>query len=246
MGYIEITKREILVCIVIIALLLTVGFLISGQISNHFLDKNEIYNKAVKLDDSELFQYGMRTDVGHAFVYGELAAVDPVTYPEIGGEYMYVEKVKEEYRQHTRVVTRTRTVNGKPQTYTTTEVYYSWDRVDSEDIQCETVSFCDVEFASSKIDIPDADYLCTDKVSSNVRYKYYVTEASYTGTIFTELKDETISDSTPFYANRNLEETVDLLEKGGVGALVLFWIVWGVLIGAACYGFCYFDNRWLT
>lgn len=239
MRYIEITKREILVCIVIIALLLTVGFLISGQISNHFLDKNEIYNRAVKLDDSELFRYGMRTDVGHAFVYGELTAVDPVTYPEIGGEYMYVEKVREEYRRHTRAV---RTSDGK----TRTKTYYTWDRVDSEDIQCDTVSFCDVEFASSKIDIPDADYLCTNKVSSRVRYKYYVTEASYTGTIFTELKDETISDSTPFYANRNLEETVDLLEKSGVGALVLFWIFWVALIGGACYGFCYFDNRWLT
>lgn len=238
MGYIEITKREILVCIVIIALLLTVGFLISGQISNHFLDKNEIYNKAVKLDDSELFQYGMRTDVGHAFVYGELAAVDPVTYPEIGGEYMYVEKVKEEYRRHTR----TKVVDGK----TRTEVYYTWDEVDEEEIRCEAVLFCDVEFASSKIDIPDASYLCTDKVSSKVRYKYYVTEASYTGTIFTELKDETISDSTPFYANRNLEETVDLLEKSGAAFLVLFWIFWVALIGGACYGFCYFDNRWLT
>ena len=29
----------------------------------------------------------MRTNVGNAFVYGDLKAVDTVTYPEIGGEY---------------------------------------------------------------------------------------------------------------------------------------------------------------
>lgn len=41
-----------------------------------------------------MFQYGKDTNVGNAFVYGDLKAVDTVTYPEIGGEYMYVEKSK--------------------------------------------------------------------------------------------------------------------------------------------------------
>ena len=51
-----------------------------------------------------MFQYGMDTNVGNAFVYGDLKAVDTVTYPEISGEYMYVEKVKERYTKHTRRV----------------------------------------------------------------------------------------------------------------------------------------------
>lgn len=45
-----------------------------------------------------MFQYGMDTNVGNAFVYGDLKAVDTVTYPEIGGEYMYVEKLKSNIR----------------------------------------------------------------------------------------------------------------------------------------------------
>ena len=117
-GDFKITKREILASIFIIAVMILFGILISSKISEHQMDKNEIYNKAVKIESQEMFQYGMDTNVGNAFVYGELKAVDTVTYPEIGGEYMYVEKVKERYTMHTRTVTYT-TGSGKTrQTHT--------------------------------------------------------------------------------------------------------------------------------
>lgn len=103
-GDFEITKREILVSISIIAVMILFGILISSKISECQMDKNEIYNKAVKIESQEMFQYGMDTNVGNAFVYGDLKAVDTVTYPEIGGEYMYVEKIKERYTMHTRTV----------------------------------------------------------------------------------------------------------------------------------------------
>lgn len=93
-GDFEITKREILASISIIAVMILFGILISSKISEHQMDENEIYNKAVKIESQEMFQYGMDTNVGNAFVYGDLKAVDTVTYPEIGGEYMYVEKSK--------------------------------------------------------------------------------------------------------------------------------------------------------
>lgn len=82
----EITKREILASVSIVAIMLFVGILISQKISEYQTDKNEIYNKAVKIESSDLFQHGLDTDVGNAFVYGELKAVDTVTYPEISGE----------------------------------------------------------------------------------------------------------------------------------------------------------------
>ena len=132
-GDFEITKREILASISIIAVLLLIGFIISGKISDHLIDKNEKYNKAVKIKEQDLFEYGMRTDIGNAFVYGDLEAVDTVTYPEIGGKYMYVRKVEEHYTMHTRQVAHTTTVNGHSHTYYTTEVYWSWDYVGSED-----------------------------------------------------------------------------------------------------------------
>ena len=123
----EITKREVLASISIIAIMLLFGFLISGKIADWQMDKNEIYNKAVKIDNTEMFEYGMRTNVGNAFVYGDLEAVDAVTYPEIGGKYMFVEKVEEHYTMHTRTVSYT-DANGNTQTRV--ETYWTWDIVD--------------------------------------------------------------------------------------------------------------------
>lgn len=231
----EITKREILASISIVAVLLFLGVLISGKISEYQMDKNEVYNKAVKIESTDLFQYGMDTNVGNAFVYGDLKAVDTVTYPEIGGEYMYVEKVKEKYTMHTERVKR-----GKRWV---TRTYWTWDRVGSEDIKCKELSFCGITFKSSKFDIPHTDYIDAIKESSHIRYKYYGTGTKFTGTIFTELKDKTISDRTNFYNEMNIKETVDCLESGY--GKIIFWIVWIIIIIGCVFGFCYMDNRWL-
>ena len=236
----EITKREVLASISIVAVLLLIGVLISGKIEESQTDKNAAYNKAIKIDSKDLFEYGMRTNIGNAFVYGDLVAVDPVTYPEIGGSYMYVKKIKEEYTIHTRTVT---TRDSKGRTHTHTETYWTWDEVSREHIQCNEVSFCGVIFDSEKIEMPDTNYITTIKESSHVRYKYYGTEISHTGTIFTTLKDKTISDNTPFYENKNIEETVETLESD-IG-LWIFWPFWIVLTIGCVIVFYYIDNEWL-
>lgn len=238
-GDFEITYREILASISIIAVMLLIGFVISGKISQIQDDKNAKYNKAVKIESTDLFQYGMNTNVGNAFVYGELKAVDTVTYPEIGGEYMYAEKVEEHYNRHTRTYT---TTDGKGHTRTHTEVYWSWDYAGSEDMQCKEVSFCGVAFDSNKIILPKPSYIDTIKESGYVRYKYYGTNIKYKGTIFTELKDKTISDSTHFY-EMSIKETKDKLERN-IG-IVIFWIVWIIVMVLAVFGFYYIDNEWL-
>ena len=89
----KITKREILASITIIAVMFLIGNLISGKIESSQIEKNSEYYQATKITDSEMFQYGMNTDLGNAFVYGDLRVVDSVTYPEIGGAYLCVEKV---------------------------------------------------------------------------------------------------------------------------------------------------------
>lgn len=238
-GDFEITYREILASISIIAVMLLIGFVISGKISQIQSDRNAKYNKAVKIESADLFRYGMDTNVGNSFVYGDLEAVDTVTYPEIGGEYMYVEKEEEHYNRHTRTYT---TTDGKGHTKIHTEVYWSWDYAGSESKQCKEVSFCGIVFDSNKIELPSADYIKTIKESSHVRYKYYGTKTKYTGTIFTELKDKTISDSTSFY-ELSIEETKDLLEKNS--GVVIFWIIWIIVMVLAVFGFYYIDNEWL-
>lgn len=249
-GDFEITIREILASISIIAVMLLIGVLISSKISEHQLDANEIYNKAVKIDNIDLFQYGMDTNVGNAFVYGDLVAVDTVTYPEIGGEYIYVSKTEKRYERHEREVTKEDSDGNE---YTEIEVYYEWDVEDTDSKHANEIMFCGLTFPYSKIDLPGTNYIDTlygDRVYSwksgeyvKVKFEYYGVNTKYIGTIFTDLRDQTISDNTKFYNNKNIEETVKQLESGG--GVVLFWIFWIVLTCGCVFGFYYADNKWL-
>ncbi|MBQ3513464.1 MAG: hypothetical protein IJA32_06665 [Lachnospiraceae bacterium] len=238
----EITKREVIASVSIVAIMLLLGILISGKISEKQMDENEIYNKAVKIEEAELFQYGMETNVGYAFVYGDLKPVDTVTYPELGGAYMYVKKVEEQYTMHTRQVAHTKTVNGKTETYYTTETYWSWDTVGSESIRCKEVSFCGIAFNSNRFNLPNPTYIDTINESAYIRYKYYGTGTEYKGTIFTELRNNTISDNTSFYINKDIKETIEYLETDWS---IAFWFLWIILTGISVCGFYYLDNKWL-
>ena len=81
------------------------------------------------------------------------------------------------------------------------------------------------------------------KESSKIRYKYYGIRTKYTGTIFTELKNNTISDSTNFYNDKTIKSTIEDLESGY--ELILFWFLWILLTCGCVYGFYYLDNKWL-
>ncbi len=237
-----ITARELIASVAIIALFLIAGIFISSKISDSQMYKNEIYNKALKIDNADMFEYGMQTNIGSAFVNGDLTAVDTVTYPEIGGEYIYIKKIKERYTPHTRTVTKTRTVNGKSSTYTTTETYWSWDRVGSEEKRCSEIMFCGVQLPSNKIALPES-FIDTIKESSHIRYNYYGTGTKFNGTLFTTLKDNTISDDSSFYPDSSIEDTVDMLSKSYWG--LVFWIVWVLIMFGTILAFLYAENRWL-
>ncbi len=237
---IEITKREVIASIVIIAVMIIIGFAISGKVSDHIADKNEKYNTAVKIDETELFQYGMDTNVGNAFVYGKLKAVDTVTYQEIEGEYMFIRRALERYTQHTRIYT---TTDGKGHTQTHIETYYTWDEIDSEERKSEELNFCGITFESAKIHIPAPREVGIVKIGYRERYVFYGTEAEYEGTIFTDLRDGTISDDSKFYENRTIEEVKESLTSG-IG-FIIFWIVWIAATVGCVIAFYSLENNWL-
>lgn len=54
----EITKREIIISISISVVMLIIGLFISGKITDIQNDRNAEYQKAVHIEDSELFQHG--------------------------------------------------------------------------------------------------------------------------------------------------------------------------------------------
>lgn len=240
----EITKREIFFSVVIVCLMLIVGFIISDKINDSVMEQHQKYNTALQInEDTDLFQYGMRTNVGNAFVYGDLVAVDPVSYPEIGGLYGSVTRVTERYTMHTRIVTKTRTTaDGKTETYTEIEEYWTWDEIDRDRIHASTIAFLGVEFPYGTIDGFYESHITTIRTGYHLRDQYYGSKTSYTGTLFTVLQDGTISQPH-FYNNSTIDETIKHLESGF--EVVLFWILWIIFICGAVYGFYYLDNKWL-
>lgn len=239
----EISKREILIGIAIIAIMIVIGIVIHGAIDDALMIKYQEYNLALQVEnDAKMFSHAMETNVGNAFVYGDLESVDSVTFDEIGGEYSSITKVKERYTRHSRIVTKTRTVNGKTKTYTTTEYYYSWDPVDRESKKCSKITFIGEEFDYGTIPFPNEKQVELIKESANIRYVYYASPAKTSGTVYANLNNNTINDAK-FYNEQTIEETIERLESRW--ELILFWIGWVVLTGAVLFGFVYLDNRWL-
>lgn len=240
----EITKREVIASVVIVAFMFIIGFAISEKIRQSLLEDYQIYDTAAQVDDKELFEYGMETNVGYAFVYGELKTLDPVSYPEVEGEYSYIKKQKQEYRRHSRTVTKKyKDANGKTHTKTEKEYYWTWDTMKTESKTATKISFLDVEFAYEKIPFPGSHKIGIVKTGYHKRNVYYGTDTDFQGTIFTSLKENTINE-TKFYENQTIAETIETLETGI--ELIIFWIFWILLTIGLVIGFYYFDNKWLN
>jgi len=246
-----VTKREILFSIVIIAVMLVFGFIISSGISNSLMNDYQEYNTALQIDNNkDVFQHGMRTNIGNAFVYGELKAVDTVSYDEIEGDFSYIKKVKEKYTRHTRTVTKTRTNSkGETETYTETEGYYTWDYVSQESKSSTKINFIGVEFPYGKIHLPSERKIKTIYAdgdwwhsSGDIRYVYYAVPAECKGTLYTVLGNNTISNVS-FNYDKSIEDTIESLESGW--QIVGFWIIWITFICGIVVVFYLINNRWL-
>ena len=246
----EITKREIIISIAIAAVMLTIGFFISGKITDDQNDKNAEYQKAVHIEDNELFRYGMDTNIGNAFVYGDLRAIDTVTFNEIGGEYLHVEKIEERYERHEREVTET---DSKGKKHTRIKVYYEWETENRESKHSEKIIFCGVEFPYKKIPYSsdkhiktidsDREYSWKSGEFVKVRFQYYGTPIKHTGTVYTRLSDGTILDNSRFFKDYTIEQAVD--DCTSESENTIFWFSWIMLTIVLVYGFCCLDNRWL-
>jgi hypothetical protein len=242
-GDFTITKREVIFSVVILAVMLTIGFIIHGNIDNSLMLKHQEYNTALRIDnDADMFSYAMQTNIGNGYVHGTITTVDPVQCFEIGGEYSSVRKVKERYTRHTRTVTKTKTVNGKTQTYTETEAYWTWDTVQSWSNHSTAIEFLGEQFSYGTISLPGESYIDTIKESSHVRYKYYGAPTTCDATIYADLRDNTIS-KVRTYHNTTIEGAHKNMTSKG--ELVIFWIFWVPLTGGAVFAFVFIDNYWL-
>jgi len=243
-DYLEITKREILASIAIVAIMIIIGVVIGGKINDAHNDKMAVYNKALKITNHDIFEYGMSTDVGNAFVKGTVEAIDTVTFPELNSKdkYMYVKKEREEYTMHTRIVT---TTDSNGHTHSHTETYWTWDYAGEEHLQSTNVTFVGVKFPIDKFKMPSSEYIETiyDDNDSDVRYVYYGITPKHKCIIFTNLKNNTINNTDYHYTSATIQELIDSYQTN-VG-IVLFWIFWIILTAVLVAVFYHLKGDWL-
>lgn len=240
-----IKAREILVSVGIIAVMIALGLAIHRSISIGVQRDIERYTTAVQISDPKQFRYGMDTDFGNALVYGTFEAIDPVSYPEIEGKYIYIRKTKERYTRHTRTVTER---DSQGRTHTRTEVYYTWDYAGSEARTCTEVNFLSEVFGVEKFQYPlRAIYLNRGRylTDGNVRWYYDGVPATFDATIHTELRSGTISDKPEMFVDRKPDEVVSYKLKHQNVPLVIFWVLWILAMGGCVFMFLYAENRWL-
>lgn len=241
----EITIREIIVSIAIVAIMLLFGFMISDNINDARLDKLQEYNTALKIPDNntELFQYALDTDVGNAFVEGKLKFLDPVSIEDLEGQYSYISRELEKYTKHTRTVTETYTVNGETKTRTRTETYWTWDHVKTDRWESKQINFNGVDFPIDKIEIPGTRYHSTVSCGYHLRYVYRVRDIEWQGALYAKIKDHTFENMADFRADTDIEQMLEYYTV--FDGRWLFWPFWIILTGGLVCGFYYIDNKWL-
>jgi hypothetical protein len=240
-GDFEITKRELIASIVLIALMLILGIFISGKITNKIISDNMKYEQAIQINDERTFQHCVDTSIGDAFIQGVISATNPVTYDGLECNYMYIEQVEEHYTMHTRTVTHS---NGKGGTYTTIETYYTWDTVDIDEKSTDTVSFLGKTFQFSDFEPYLQDrHIDTIDIDSYNRYVYYGVAESVNATLFATLENNSMKVDRIF-EDMSIKEAVDAAIQSP-HLCILFWIIWIILTGLVVFGFYIIDNRWL-
>lgn len=262
--YGEVTPREVLVSIIIALVIIAIGFSIINGVTNEMEKRNEVYYKALKIDnDAEIFNYAQRTDAGNALVYADINAVDTVSMPEIKGEFLYLEKTKEKYTMHTRTVTTT--VNGK--TTTRTETYWTWDYAGRDVVKSKELEIYGNVYNTSSIKFNNTIRRLTlndsifnkvnglDRVRGNyiydgthVRYYYDYVPSNFKANFLTHFSNNTINTLESNYIELHsgtIEDRLAGLEKSVGVVKVVFWIIISIIVVVVIYLFVREYHHWL-
>ena len=242
----ELTLREAIFAFLIVGVLTAVGYLAASAIEQNVHSKQLVYRQAAQIDNSEdEFKLALETDIGDAFVEGDLEAVDKVSHDKLAGKWLAIDASYEKYTMHTRTVHYTVTDSkGRSHTRTRTETYWTWDRYDSEHLAAEVVVFSGIRFPTSKFDLGGCSRR-EDVVSIgwHKRIVFYAIPAKMHGTVFTKLLDKTVSDHTPFWRDQDLKTAYE--ECVASYALAIFWTFWISMSIGLVAAFFVLENNWL-
>lgn len=263
-DYGEVTVREFIFGIMILAIYCILGFWIHGKIVNKINTHNSKYGNAYFIQDNATFKQAYEVEQGSdVFVYGKLESVGCVNFSdwqrtynknESGlikagsqamGQYSYIDVEKEHYTMHTRTVTYT---DSKGHTHTRTEYYYTWDTKWKYGIHVKDTKFCDILFPYGTIDFYNYQTVGYNR-NGNDRWTIRAYPSVCTGIAFLNINNKNIGKGNRLYQYQNTTEDCETLRQSfymGNGWLILFWIIF-ISIGVGLFLFwAYADNDWLN
>ena len=84
-------------------------------------------------------------------------------------------------------------------------------------------------------------YIKPERVSPTIRYVYYGSDRKTKGTLFANLKDETIQNAE-FYNQKTINQTLNYIRQN---RLWVFWLFWIPITVGLVWLFYYAENEWL-
>lgn len=115
-------------------------------------DIRHFYQTANRITNKEDFEYMLDTDGGRSIIQADLAAVDPVTLPQIttGKQFTYIKATYQEYRSHVETYTITHTDSkGHVSTEVKTRVVWRWDTVGEDSQKSQTMTLFEHNYPTS-------------------------------------------------------------------------------------------------
>jgi hypothetical protein len=242
----EITKREILASVTILAVMVGIGVWLSAPILSKATERYLAVASSVVANTDDEFDYISRTNAGRFLANGTLSTTDTVRLEELSGVYSSVKKVKEEYRLHTEVYT---TTDGKGHTTTHTRTYHSWDEVKHWNYKAERAMFRGKEFKIDEVyrvrTQKDTIIKVKTKMFENdTRYVYYTAPVSFDGIMIGNAMNRKY-DGPKFINGLTSEQYIKNAERKLNGNTIAFWILWSLLTVGMIVGFYALENKWL-
>ena len=242
----EITKREILASVTILAIMVGIGVWLSAPILSKATERYLAVASSVVANTDDEFDYISRTNAGRFLANGTLSAIDTVRLEELPGIYSSVKKVKEEYTLHTEVYT---TTDSKGHTTTHTRTYHSWDEVKHWNYKAERAMFRGKEFKIDevyrvRIQKDTIIKVKTKMFENDTRYVYYTAPVSFDGVMLGSAMNRKY-EGPKFINGLTAEEYIKHTERKLNGNTVLFWILWILLTAGMLAGFYALENKWL-
>lgn len=158
--------QTIAVIIIITGVIFGVGHCFYSQVNENVSD----VRKCTIIDNDKQFEYELqRNDGFKVALYGNLKSEEELMFEFMNPtkKFVYLSYTKYRYTMHTR-----RVKVGKSYT---TQIYYTWDSIDNNNICSKTANML-----GQTIDISDVEYLCTNSTSiTQTMFKYGKVKGNY-------------------------------------------------------------------